>query len=284
MLTPIVVQLVMLCTVVLSLCSCSTKSLPKQESFTFVQLCDPQLGMGGYEHDVETFGRAVDRINELKPDFVAICGDLVQDADAKSFADFKRIRDGLEVPCYTVSGNHDVGRHPTDKTLARYRDVIGEDTYSFEHKGYSFVVVNTQLWKSPVAGETEKQDMWLKKTLAAASEKGSPVFVLCHYPFFLEKFDEADEYMNLPQGKRHELLGLYEQHGVVAVLGGHAHRFIENDYNGMQLVNGETTSKNFDQRPMGFRVWHVEGDRPYRHEFIGVDFPSAVETNKETNE
>ena len=26
------------------------------EPFTFVQLCDPQLGMGGYERDVRTFG------------------------------------------------------------------------------------------------------------------------------------------------------------------------------------------------------------------------------------
>ena len=56
--------------------SCSAKPLPQQESFTFVQLCDPQLGMGGYEHDVETFTKVVERINELKPDFVAICGDL----------------------------------------------------------------------------------------------------------------------------------------------------------------------------------------------------------------
>ena len=141
--------------------------------------------------------------------------------------------------------------------------------------------MNTQLWKSPVAGETEKQDVWLKETLAAASRRGSPVFVLCHYPFFLEKLDEADQYMNLPATRRSELLDLYEQHGVVAVLGGHAHRFIENDYNGIQLVNGESTSKNFDGRPMGFRVWHVGGSPPYRHEFMAVDYPTVAEPNKE---
>ena len=27
---------------------------PKQEPFSFVQMCDTQLGMGGYEHDVRT--------------------------------------------------------------------------------------------------------------------------------------------------------------------------------------------------------------------------------------
>ena len=32
--------------------------------FSFAQMCDTQLGMGGYEHDVKTFGLAVDPINK----------------------------------------------------------------------------------------------------------------------------------------------------------------------------------------------------------------------------
>ena len=36
-------------------------------------------------------------------------------------------------------------------------------------------------------------------------------------------------------------------------------------------MNGETTSKNFDRRPLGFRVWHVAESRPYLHEFIPLD-------------
>ena len=34
----------------------------KFEPFTFVQLCDTQLGMGGYEHDINTFRQAVSQI------------------------------------------------------------------------------------------------------------------------------------------------------------------------------------------------------------------------------
>ena len=56
--------------------------------FSFVQMCDTQLGMGGYEHDVKTFGLAVDQINEMKPDFVVICGDLVNKANDQSWAGF----------------------------------------------------------------------------------------------------------------------------------------------------------------------------------------------------
>ncbi|NQV31706.1 MAG: hypothetical protein HQ515_03385 [Phycisphaeraceae bacterium] len=74
--------------------------------------------------------------------------------------------------------------------------------------------------------------------------------------------------MNLPPAKRKELLSLFEKRGVVAVLGGHVHRLLINEYKGIQLVNAETTSKNFDDRPFGFRLWHVEAERPFKHEFI----------------
>ena len=239
-----------------------------QNPFTFVQLCDPQLGMGGYEHDKGTLRQAVLQINQLQPDFVVLCGDLVQDANPTSFADFKTIKAALNVPCYLVPGNHDVGNTPTPESLQRYREVIGQDYYSVGHRGSVFVFVNSQLWKAPVEGETEKHDTWLKHTLEMAAEKRSRIFIVGHYPMFLENPDEDEEYMNLPLGKRTELLSLFRRSGVVAVLGGHVHRLLVNDYQGVQLVNGETTSKNFDKRPLGFRVWHITDARPFRHEFV----------------
>ena len=62
------------------------------QPFTFVQLCDTQLGMGGYDHDVKTFNQAAVQINELNPDFVVICGDLVHNAADSTFADFNEIK------------------------------------------------------------------------------------------------------------------------------------------------------------------------------------------------
>jgi len=253
----------------LGLTSCRTPE-PAGE-FSFVQLCDTQLGMGGYEHDVATFTEAVDQINRLNPDFVLICGDLVQDRNEKSFADFKRIRNGFSVPCHCAPGNHDVGNTPTAESLAYYRSVIGEDYYSFDHKGHTFVIVNTQLWKVDVPEESELQDVWLEEVLKTADGKDAPVFVVGHYPLFLGDPDEAEEYMNLPVAKRQELLNLFERHGVVAVLGGHTHKLTINEYNGIQMVNGETTSKNFDKRPMGFRLWRVPESGKTAHTFVPLE-------------
>ena len=244
---------------------------PGQEPFTFAQMCDTQLGMGGYEHDVKTFEQAVVKINKMAPDFVVICGDLVNRSNDRSFADFNRIKSGFKIPCYCASGNHDVENTPTAESLRRYREKIGKDYYTFEHKGFTFVVANTQLWKAPLAGESDRHDAWFKEALEAARAKGSPVVVVVHYPLYLNKPDEKEVYFNLPVAKRNEILDLCEKNGVVAVLGGHTHKFMENRYKGIQLVNGETTSKNFDKRPMGFRLWEVDGERGMKHRFVGLE-------------
>ena len=94
---------------------------------------------------------------------------------------------------------------------------------------------------------------WLRQSLKSASR----AFVIGHHPLYLKDADEEEVYSNLPREKRAELLTLFEAHGVVAMLGGHTHRTIINDYKGIQLVTAESTSKNFDKRPLGFRVWDV---------------------------
>jgi len=146
--------------VVLS-CPVSEKQSSETKCFTFVQICDTQLGYGGYQHDIKSFRQTVKQINLLKPDFVVICGDLVNEEDEQlqSFADFNKIKKELLVPCYCAVGNNDIGNVPTEATLQQYRKCIGEDYYSFEHKGYMFVIVNTQLWKSPLKSELKKHDL-----------------------------------------------------------------------------------------------------------------------------
>ncbi len=239
--------------------SCSKK---EPEPFTFIQLCDTQLGMGGYEHDIKTFKQAVKQINELNPDFVIICGDLVNNASDSTYTDFNLIKSQFKMDCYCAPGNHDVGNVPTEESLNYYRKIIGEDYYSFENKGYSFVITNSQLWKEDIKGESKKHDDWFKKTIKSINTKEQPIFVAGHYPLFLENYDEVDQYFNLPLEKRLELLNLFEQNNIVAYISGHAHMPIINNYKNIKLVSGEATSKNLDSLPsdLGFRRWQVSRD------------------------
>ncbi|MCF8392226.1 MAG: metallophosphoesterase [Bacteroidales bacterium] len=255
---------ILLALLILVLVSCSRTPDP----FSFVQICDPQLGMGGYEHDTATLKQAVRQINELDVDFAIFCGDLVNHANDSSYADFKRIITGLSIPYYYVPGNHDVGMIPNDTTLAFYRSKMGEDYFSFYHKGVAFIFTNSQLWKADIGEESRKHDTWFVETIESVKSDERAI-VSGHFPIYLKELDEMESYSNFPPEKRMDLLELMRKKNVVAYLSGHKHEVIINDYHGIQLVSGESTSKNFDKRPMGFRKWDVNADTLI-HSFIAI--------------
>jgi 3',5'-cyclic AMP phosphodiesterase CpdA len=243
---------------------------------TIVQMCDPQFGMTDYAADAARFDKAVTQINALGPDFVLICGDLVESPRRKTFADFCAAKAGFHMPCYCAPGNHDLGEVPTTQSLALYRDAVGKDYFSVEQGDFVFVFVNTQLWKAQVPGESEKHDEWFRQTLEAAAAKGRRPFVIGHIPVFSESPEEADGHDNLPIQKRREVLELCRRYGVQAYLAGHSHRARTADYFGMQVVQSETTSLNVDFHPYGFRLWHLGASRPYPHEFVRLRLSRAA--------
>ncbi len=74
------------------------------KTFTFVKMTAPQLGFGGYKHDLQSFEQTVKQINELNLDFVDICSDLVNAPADSSFLDFKRIKEKFEGHVIMCSG------------------------------------------------------------------------------------------------------------------------------------------------------------------------------------
>ena len=97
-----------------------------------------------------------------------------------------------------------------------------------------------------------------------------PVFVIGHYPLYTVTSNEEEGYFNLPIPKRQELLSLFEENNVVAYLSGHTHKTVINNFGKIQLVSGETTSKNFDENSLGFRVWKVSADTIQQH-FVALE-------------
>jgi serine/threonine-protein phosphatase CPPED1 len=215
------------------------------------------------------------KINELKPDFAIICGDVVHHTADSSYSDFLKIMKGFNMPCYVACGNHDIGNLPDSSALSFYRRIMGKEYYEFQHKGYAFVVTNTQLWKHTIGEESEKHEHWFKDALREQHKKKRPVFVIGHIPLYIEQPDEDGQYFNIPPVKRQEILALFIKNNVVAYLSGHAHKLVANQYEQVQLVSGETTSKNFDQRPFGFRLWHVAADA-IKHYFVALPDSSSI--------
>ncbi|GAF82654.1 unnamed protein product, partial [marine sediment metagenome] len=200
-----------------------------------------------------------------------------QPDDPRGFQDFNAVKTRFEVPCHCVCGNHDIGNTPTAASLARYRKEVGKDYYSLEHKGYTLVAANTQLWKEVVPGESEKHDRWFQEALATAHRKKQPTLVCGHYPLFIGEASEEEGYYNIEPKKRSVILGLFQETGVVAYLSGHAHTNFEHEFQGIRLVTSATTSRNFDGAPMGFRVWKVSADGTLEHSYVSVEGAKSPE-------
>lgn len=249
---------------------------------TFIQLCDTQLGMGGYEEDKARFRAAVKTINGLDVDWVVICGDLVDNGgDEKAIADFREIVEGFTAPCYLAPGNHDVGGVPTEATLARYRKHHGKDYFAVENSGFKIMILNTQFWKGPMAGESERHEAWYLEELAEAKTSETPVLLVSHYPPFLKSVDEEEIYYNLPLKARTRVLKAAKDGGVQAWLAGHAHKNVITDHEGIQIVVSATTSRNFDGAPYGYRVWTVDASGALTHEYKALDLSEALQKPKE---
>ena len=251
--------------------------LPAGEACRFVQVCDTQLGMGGYEADKIRFQLAVDAINALKVDWVVVCGDLVNNGnDDQAVADFKALAKGFTMPVYLAPGNHDVGNEPTVESLERYRKLQGPDYYAATQHGLKLLIVNTQLWKAPVREESEKHDAWFRAELEASEVAGTPTMIVSHYPPFVATADEPDDYYNLPPEKRVTILAQVKAAGVKAWLAGHVHKNLVLDYEGMPVVASATTSRNFDGAPFGFRIWDLGTDGTLTHRYEALQIPAGL--------
>jgi DNA repair exonuclease SbcCD nuclease subunit len=248
---------------------CADDKIAPSGLLRIVQLCDPQLGFGkdSFDSDVKRFEQAVKQANELLPDLVLIAGDMVNSVNEKSVSAFKKTLVKIQPPVILTAGNHDLPDPVTEANLKYYRETFGNDFVVYECQGRLIISANSQLWRKAPKEETEKQEQKLRDTLKNAKEKNLPVILMTHIPPFDNNPNEKDEYFNLPQEKRMELLTLAKDNGVFLWLSGHTHKTKRREYNGITILNGETTSQNFDKRPFGFRLLTVQPNNQWEWDF-----------------
>ncbi|MDR3234763.1 MAG: metallophosphoesterase [Planctomycetaceae bacterium] len=259
--------------------SCFVLILPEQavsgqETLTLVQLCDPQFGFGtdGIAADKQRFKQAIRQINALKPDAVLIAGDFVNEInDEKSVIEFNEMLKSIRFPVVLTAGNHDLPDPVTPEGLQRYRSRYGEDFQTMECKGYLIISANSQLWRAAPKEESGQHQQKLQKSLQGAKTQGKPVILMTHVPPFVKSPDEKDGYYNLPNKQRTEILRLCEENGVIFWLAGHTHRTARRNYNSIAILNGETTSRNADKRPAGYRVLTIKPDRSFEWDFVPLE-------------
>ena len=229
----------------------------------FVVAADPQLFWG----PLALWEEAIRHVNRLKPAFMVVCGDLIQEPgnedQARAYLEAARAL-RPDIPLYNVAGNHDVLGTPTRESLAWYEKHFGKPWYSFELNDCLFLVLESDMLNRPdeVPDLASKQMAWLRKTLAEADAKRfRHKIVFKHYPICLKRIDEKDQYFNVPQPRRRELLELFHKHDVAAVFSGHYHKNAYARDGKLEMVTTGSLGKPLGADPPGFRIVRVFQNR-----------------------
>lgn len=230
----------------------------------------------GFEWDAARYAEAIGVANEMRPDFVVVGGDMIDDlANAAQLEELMRITARLdpEIPMKWVPGNHDIALDavaPTAHDIDKYRELFGADYYSFDWGPARFVVMNTVVIDHPehVPGALDEQLDWLRFELNRAGGDGiAHVVMLGHHPLFTGHAEEEDSYWNLPQVRRRVLLDLIHTHGVKIAFAGHWHRnslAFDGDF---QMVTSGPVGYPLGEDPSGYRVVEVgSGGITHRYE------------------
>jgi 3',5'-cyclic AMP phosphodiesterase CpdA len=171
------------------------------------------LGTQAFEHAVEVVNRL-----SPPPELILFTGDLSHDSEVQAervqrMRRFQEIAGRIRVKMQkTVPGEHDAGIDGG----ALYREIFGETSYSFDHRGVHFVALDNVSRAKPEVGP--ERIAWLKKDLARFPPT-APIVILTHRPLFDLKPDwewftrDGDTVMNA--------LAPYEN---VTILYGHIHR------------------------------------------------------------
>jgi 3',5'-cyclic AMP phosphodiesterase CpdA len=237
--------------------------------FRFVQLTDTQMGMISNNLNCEAennlFSQAVNEINKLKPDFVVITGDFVNNrTDSNQLKSFQKIKSLIHkrIPVYLIPGNHDVGQKPNNETLNFYLKHYKTDRFFFTHKGFKFIGINSSLINLGTEQENAQLE-WLKKHLKGKK----PVILFTHHPFFITDINEKDKYENIPFAKRMEYMQLFKNHGVIKIFAGHYHKNAIAQYDGIEMITTSAVGKPLGKAKSGYRVVTVYKDS-VSHKYI----------------
>jgi len=208
-------------------------AIGQEQPYYFAMITDTQFGMHtgnkGFDQETANYEFAVATINRLKPEFVIILGDLVnQEGDMDQIHEFLRVSRKIDpfIPVYYVAGNHDVGAVPTPQLLDAYRETFGKDYYSFREGPIYGIVLNSSLMVAPqmVEDEYKAQLSWLKGELEAARQSDArQIIVFQRHPYFMKEANEDDSYGNVPLERRQAVLELLHSYDIQHVFAGHVH-------------------------------------------------------------
>ena len=210
---------------------------PSKQPIRFALLTDTHISRNGGS-SVEDLVRSIDEIQTNDSiDFVIISGDVTESGDKESMLVVKQVLERLTKPYYITSGNHETTW--SESGVMDFSRVFGDNRFEFTYNGVYFIGFNSGPVIRMADGHVAPQDIaWLSAKLDSVNKKHSniPIFVVTHYPL---KNGDVDNWFDVTDVLR--------KYNVQAIIGGHYHRNLVYDADGIANVLGRSNLRDADE-------------------------------------
>ena len=212
---------------------------------------------------MEDLQRSIADINQNPNiEFVVVTGDLTESGDRASIEAVKVALDGLNVPFYAASGNHETTW--SESGVMDFTRVFGDSRFAFSHRGMYFIGFNSGPVIRMADGHVAPQDIaWLKHKLDSVTHSTpdtrhpTPIFVFTHYPL---RNGDVDNW--------YDVTDVLRQHNVQCVMGGHYHRNLLFDCDGIADVLNRSNLRDKDN-VNGYSIISVTDSIRFHEKRIG---------------
>ncbi len=228
----------------------------KKDVFSVAFLTDIHLNKGD-NGCFDGFLKALETARQKDADFFLTGGDnvdidVLKDDSATAhelYQRFLNIKNESPVPIYPTIGNHDrySGAYSDDpmRGSALFESYFEHSYYTFAHKGWQFIVVNTVQVVDGKYAIAPQQYEWLKGELKKIGTT-APIVLVGHVPVLSvytpaisEKYG-FDSFSNF-----REILNLFTDYNLKLVLQGHQHLYEEIYTRGVQYITGGAVSASW---------------------------------------
>lgn len=178
------------------------------------------------------------KAHEEKVEFCLLVGDLAEDGRAEQFDPVRSIYRGLGLPVHVVCGNHDWRAEDDRKAFDDLFPKAGN--YSFEHRGWQFVGLDSSDGPKPKVAVRAETLKWLDGALPKLDKK-KPMVLFTHFPlgpWVVYRATNADA-----------VLERFTDYNLRAVFNGHFHGSTERRVGAVTLTTNQCCSfsrKNHD--------------------------------------
>ena len=226
---------------------------------SFALLTDTHISTGN-PRPMEDLQRSIADINQNPSiEFVVITGDLTESGDRASIQAIKDELDNLNVPFYATSGNHETTW--SESGVMDFSRVFGDSRFAFSHNGMYFIGFNSGPVIRMADGHVAPQDIaWLQQNLDSVSRAGNaPIFVFTHYPL---RNGDVDNW--------YEVTDVLRQHNVQCIMGGHYHRNLLFDCDGIADVLNRSNLRD-KETINGYSIITITDSIRFHEKRIGLE-------------